>query len=146
MMTFPPNRRLTFNGLHIVIRSRGSIVSIATGYGLDGGGVGVTSPGRAKNFIVSKSNRPALGPTQPIQWVPETLPLGVKLPGREVDHSPPASAEFKKMWSHTSNSPICLHGVVLNSLSTVTTSSFPFTRRYFPDDRGLHDNMSFSTD
>jgi hypothetical protein len=31
-----------------------------------------------------------------IQWVP-----GVKRPGREVDHSPPTSAEVKKMWIYT---------------------------------------------
>jgi hypothetical protein len=33
----------------------------------------------------------------PIQWVPGALSPGVKRPGREVDHSPPASAEVKKM-------------------------------------------------
>jgi hypothetical protein len=33
----------------------------------------------------------------PIQWVP-----GVKRPGREADHSLPASAEVKKMWNYTS--------------------------------------------
>jgi hypothetical protein len=41
-------------------------------------------------------SRTALGPTQPpIQWVPGTLSLGVKLPGREADHSFPSSAEVK---------------------------------------------------
>jgi hypothetical protein len=35
------------------------------------------------------------------------------IPGREVDHSPPISAEAKKMWIYTST-PIHLHGVVLN--------------------------------
>jgi hypothetical protein len=48
------------------------------------------------------SSRPALGSTQPpIQWVPEALSLGVKQLGREADHSPPASAEVKKMWVYT---------------------------------------------
>jgi len=28
--------------------------------------------------------------------------LAVKRPGREVDHSPPSSAEVKKAWSYTS--------------------------------------------
>jgi hypothetical protein len=32
----------------------------------------------------------------PIQWVPGTLSLGVKRPGRETDHSPPPSAEVKE--------------------------------------------------
>jgi hypothetical protein len=38
----------------------------------------------------------------PIQWVPRTLSLGVKRPGREADHSPPSSAEVKNAWSYTS--------------------------------------------
>jgi len=38
-----------------------------------------------------------LGPTQPpIQWVPGSVSLGVKRPGREADHSPPSSAEIKE--------------------------------------------------
>jgi hypothetical protein len=32
----------------------------------------------------------------PIQWVPGALSLG-----READHSPPTSAEVKKMWIYT---------------------------------------------
>jgi hypothetical protein len=60
-----------------------------------------SSPGRVKNFHFSISSRPALGSTQrPIQWV-----LGVKRPGREADHSPPTSAEVKKMWIYTSTPP-----------------------------------------
>jgi hypothetical protein len=57
-----------------------------------------SSPGRVKNFLLSTSYRMALGPIQPpIQWVPGALPLGVKRPGCEPDHSPPTSAEAKKM-------------------------------------------------
>jgi hypothetical protein len=57
------------------------------------------SPGRVKYFLFSTSSRPALGPTQlPVQWVPWALSTGVKRLGRETDHSPPASAEVKKMW------------------------------------------------
>jgi hypothetical protein len=38
------------------------------------------------------------GPTQPpIEWVPGALSPGVKWTGRETDHSPPTSAEIKKM-------------------------------------------------
>jgi hypothetical protein len=36
---------------------------------------------------------------------------GVKRPGREVNHSPPSSAEVKNEWSYTSTPPICLHCV-----------------------------------
>jgi hypothetical protein len=39
---------------------------------------------------------------------------GVKLPGREADHSPQASAEVKKNVDLYIHSPIGLHGVVLN--------------------------------
>jgi hypothetical protein len=57
-----------------------------------------SSLGRVKNFLFSKSSRPALGSNQPpIQQVPGDLSPWLKLPGREADHSPPASAEVKKM-------------------------------------------------
>jgi hypothetical protein len=67
---------------------------------------GISSPGRVKNFLFSTSSRLALGPTQPtIQWAPGALSLGVKQSGREADHSPPASAEVKKMWIYISTPP-----------------------------------------
>jgi hypothetical protein len=73
-----------------------------------------SSPGRIKNFLFSTSSKPALGFTQPpIQRVPGAVSPGVKLPWREADHSPPASAKVKKMWIYTSTR-IHLHGVVLN--------------------------------
>jgi hypothetical protein len=50
----------------------------------------------------------------PIQWVPGALSLGVKLPGREADHSPPSSAEVKESMELYLHSPIRLHGVVLS--------------------------------
>jgi hypothetical protein len=51
------------------------------------------------------SSRPALGSTQPsIQWI-RALSLGLKGPGREAGHSPPTSAEVKKMWIYTSTPP-----------------------------------------
>jgi hypothetical protein len=59
--------------------------------------------GVGKNFHFSMSSRQSLGPTQsPIQWVPGALSSGAKRPGREADHSPPTSAEFKKTWVYTS--------------------------------------------
>jgi hypothetical protein len=81
--------------------SSDSSVGIATGYGLDDQGGGSSSPGRVKNFHFSIASRPALGSTQPpLKWVP-----GVKREGREADHSPPTSAEVKKMWIYTSTPP-----------------------------------------
>jgi hypothetical protein len=81
------------------VRSRKSVVGIATGYRLYDRGVGESGfeSGWVKNFLFT-SSRPALGSTQPpIQWVP-----GVKRQEREADHSPPASAEVKKTWIHSS--------------------------------------------
>jgi hypothetical protein len=46
---------------------------------------------------------------------------GGKRPGREADHSPPASAEVKKMWIYTSTPPYAFMAQCLNSLSTGTT-------------------------
>jgi hypothetical protein len=77
------------------------IVGIATDYGLNHRGVGVRGPVGSRIF--SASSRPALGSIEPpIQWVPRVLSRGVKQPGREADHSPPTSAEVKKMWIYTS--------------------------------------------
>jgi hypothetical protein len=55
-----------------------SLVSIVTGYGLDGRGL---IPGRCRRFFhTPQCSGPALGPTQPpIQWVP-----GVKWQGHEA--------------------------------------------------------------
>jgi hypothetical protein len=58
-----------------------------TGYRLDGRS---SSPGRSKIFLPCSASILALGPAQPIRWVP-----GVKRPGSEADHSPPTSAEVK---------------------------------------------------
>jgi tryptophan synthase alpha subunit len=44
------------------------------------------------------SSRPVLGSTQPTsQWVRGALSPRLKRPGREANHSPPTSAEVKKM-------------------------------------------------
>jgi hypothetical protein len=73
-----------------------------------------SSPEKVKNFLFSTSSRQALGSTQPpIQWVPGALSPAVKRPGRQADHSPPASAEIKKSGS-IPPLPIRLHDVVLN--------------------------------
>jgi hypothetical protein len=74
-------------------------------------------------FLFTTASRTALGLTQPpIQWVPGTLSLGVKWPGREADHSPPSSCEVKNEWSYTFTPPIRLHGVVHRDNFNFTTS------------------------
>jgi hypothetical protein len=71
-------------------KDRESSVGTATGYGRG------STPGRVRIFLFSVLPRPALRSTQPpIQWVPGTIFLGVKRPGREVDHSPPSSADVR---------------------------------------------------
>jgi hypothetical protein len=69
----------------VLLEGRESSVGIAMGYGLDGRG---SIRGEGKKFFFSSST-PALEPTHhSIQWVPGVISLGVKRPGREVDHSP----------------------------------------------------------
>jgi hypothetical protein len=87
-----------------------SSVGIATGYGLDDRGSRVRFPVGAGNFFFTIVSRTALGPTQPrIQWVPGTLSLGEKGPGREADHSPSSSAKVKEcveLYLHSYNTSL----------------------------------------
>jgi hypothetical protein len=79
--------------------SRDSSVGIALGYGLDDWGSRVPFPA---------------GATQPpIQFVPGSLSLGLKRPGREADHFH-LVPRSKNEWSYTSTSPIRLRGVVIS--------------------------------
>jgi hypothetical protein len=58
-------------------------------------------------FLFTTASRPTLGPTHPtIQWVSWAFSLGVKRPGREVDHSFPSNAEVKQcaeLYFHSPN-------------------------------------------
>jgi hypothetical protein len=87
----------------IIFRIQDSVVGIATGYRLDDQGVGVRVP--VGLGIFSSSHHPDWlgGPSNLVSngyW--ELLPRGVKWQGRKADHSPPTSAEVKKMWIYTS--------------------------------------------
>jgi hypothetical protein len=55
-----------------------------------------SSPGSGKIFSSSRPPDRFRGPPSILSnWVPGALSPGVKLPGREADHSPPTSAEVK---------------------------------------------------
>jgi hypothetical protein len=88
-----------------VSRSRDSVVGIATGYGLSDRGVEVRVPVGSRIFtspIVQTGS--GVHPTSCTMGNGGSFP-GVKRPGLEADHSPPASAEVKKMWIYTSTPP-----------------------------------------
>jgi hypothetical protein len=66
-------------------------------------------------FLFTTASKTTLEPTQPpIQWLPGALSPRIKRPGREVNHTPPPSAEVKNGWSYTYTPLIRLHGVMLS--------------------------------
>jgi hypothetical protein len=77
-------------------QSRNSVVGIATSYGLDDRGVRVRVPVESRIFSSPNRSDGLWGP-------PNLLSNGYR--GREADHSPPTSAEAKKMWICTSTPP-----------------------------------------
>jgi hypothetical protein len=81
-------------------RSRDRAVGIATGYGLDDRGVGVRFPVESRIFSSPRRPDPASYPMGAGGSFP-----GVKRPVREADHSPPTSADVKKIWVYTSTPP-----------------------------------------
>jgi hypothetical protein len=112
----------------IIIKSRDSVVGIATGYGLDSWGVRVRVPIGSRIF--STSSRPALGPTQPpIQWVPRAIFRGKKWLDREAHHSPPTSAEVKKTWMYTSSPSWCAFILLLLLLLLLSLLYSPLLSR-----------------
>jgi hypothetical protein len=78
------------------------VVDIATGYELDNPGFAV----RFKNIFFSTSSRPALN-AHLASYIMGTgvLYFGVKRPRRGAEHSPPISAEVKKICIYTSTPP-----------------------------------------
>jgi hypothetical protein len=85
---------------------RDSAVGIATGYGLEDRGVGVRIPVLSRNFSSLRRPDRLWGPPNLLcNGYRGALSPGVKRQGREADHSPPASAEVKKMWIYISNPP-----------------------------------------
>jgi hypothetical protein len=99
------------------VLSRDSSVGIVTR--IRDGRSGFRILAMAKYFFLSKTSRPAVGPTQPpTKWVPGIFP-GVKRLGREIDITP-SSAEVKNEWSYNSTLPIFLRGVYRNNFTLFT--------------------------
>jgi len=84
---------------------RDSAVGIVTTF--RAGRCGVRIPSRTRNFLFSKS----CGPPSFLFNGHRGYFSGVKRSGREVDYSPPPTANVKNYWNYTSASPLCLHGV-----------------------------------
>jgi hypothetical protein len=90
--------------IHILYVSWGSVVGIATAYGLDDRVVGVRVPVESEfsllHIILTGSGaHPA---SYPMGTGGGGLSPEVKRQGREPDHSLPDSTEVKKMWIYTS--------------------------------------------
>ena len=87
--------------------SRGSSVSMVTRFRAGRSGMRVSVG--VRSFYIVQNVRPALGP--PSLGGYRCFIQGIMQPGRDVDHSPPSSAEFKNEWSCISSSPVCLYGL-----------------------------------
>jgi hypothetical protein len=84
------------------VGSRDSAVGIATGYGLDGRGVGVRVPVGARfSPLHVVQTGPGASPASYPMGSGSSFP-GVKRPGREADDSPPTNAEVNNTWIYTS--------------------------------------------
>jgi hypothetical protein len=88
------------------MRIRDSAVGIATGYRLDDRGVGVrVLAGWRFSLLHVVQTGSGVHPTSYPMGIGGGSFPGVKQQGREPDHSPPATAEVKKMWIYTSIPP-----------------------------------------
>jgi hypothetical protein len=91
------------------------VVGIATGYGLDDRGFGVRVPVGSRMFSSPRRpDRPWSPPNILSNRYRGALSPWVKRQVCEAGHSPPTSAEAKKMCICTSTPPISLHAIVLN--------------------------------
>jgi hypothetical protein len=87
---------VVFNNDPYCFKSQDSSVDTATSYGLDDRGVGVQVPVGVRIFTSPDRPHRLWGP-------PNLLSNGYRgRLGHEADHSPPASAEVKKIWIYTS--------------------------------------------
>jgi hypothetical protein len=97
------NTSIGFKGLrqftlrNNIFLSRGSSVSIVSGYGLDDRAIEVRSPVGAKKFSSSLCVQTGSGahPASHTMGTGGPFPGGKARPGRDADHSPPSSAEVE---------------------------------------------------
>jgi hypothetical protein len=88
-----------------ILRSWDSVVGIASGYGLDGRGVGVRVPvGHEFSLFHVVQTGSGIHPSYYPTDTGGSFPEG-KAQGRETDRSPPTSSEVKEIWIYTSTTP-----------------------------------------
>jgi hypothetical protein len=88
---------------------RDSAVGIATGYVLDDRGVEFRVPVRSRIFSYPRRLDRLWGPLNLLtNGYRGLFPQGVERPGREADHSPPTTAEVKKIYLYTCIPPCAL--------------------------------------
>jgi hypothetical protein len=88
-----------------IVGNLDSSVGIATSYELDDRGVEVRVPVASRNFSFPSRPDRLWGPPTSYPMGTGSLFPGVKRQGREADHSPPISAEVKKIWIYISTPP-----------------------------------------
>jgi hypothetical protein len=89
---------------HLTLFRARCIQSSNPPYGLDDRG---WIPRKDKDFFLFvTASTQDMGPTQlPIQLVQRDHSLGINVPGREDNHSPPSCAEVKDAWRYPSTPP-----------------------------------------
>jgi len=96
---------------------------------------------------INTASRTALGPTHPPnQWVPGTLSLGAKRPGREAANSPPSSAEFKEWVELYIHPPIRRHAVVLSYSTGINLTFYLNGHKADPAALSIHRHISVRAD
>jgi len=84
------------------------------------GRTGVRTSVGTRDFLLSETSRPALGPLN-LQFSPP-LTLGLNLPGCDVDLSIPSSIEVTNEWSFACAPPVRLYVADMNSFILAHTS------------------------
>jgi hypothetical protein len=107
------------NGFTFNRKSQDSLVGMGTGYRLGDQGVRVRVLVETRIFTSPFRPDRLWGPPNLLSK-PGTLSLVVKRQGRVAGHSPPTSAEVKKIWIYTSTPPYAFTGTTLPLLPWCT--------------------------